>query len=69
MTIYEYIRETHYLDKPRIELVLLEDKLIQDRNLGTHKKLYNKEEVEDISSNLIPFINELIEFLCSDFSN
>ncbi len=53
-------------EKYLTELEGLEDLtnfFVKDRNLGTHKRVYSKKEVENILKQLIPLFNEIIGFL------
>jgi len=62
--VYEFVKKTDYFDQVKFKLILeIEEIFLKDRNLGSHKRLYTKKEVESIIKTLIPLINDLIEFL------
>lgn len=62
--VYEYVKNSNYFNQSKLKLIIeIEGILKRDRNLGTHKRLYNKKEVENIIKTLIPLINDLIEYL------
>jgi hypothetical protein len=64
--IYNFIRTSLYFDEEKLKLIIkTEDLLVKDRNLGTHKRIYSKKEVEDILKQLIPLFNDVIGFLQS----
>ncbi len=66
--IYEYMKNSNNFDQSKFKLIVkIEGLFKKDRNLGTHKRLYNKKEVENIIKTLIPLINELIEYLSNDW--
>ncbi len=68
--IYEYVKRSNYFDQSKLKLIFkIEGIFRKDRNLGTHKRLYNKKEVENIIKTLIPLINELIEYLSDTWKN
>jgi len=62
--IYDFITQIPSFDENKLELVIkIIDIFLDDRNFATHKKIYMKEEIETILKDLIPLINEIIEFL------
>lgn len=62
--IYDFIKNSPYFDENKLKLIKkIEDLFVKDRNLGTHKRVYSKKEVENILKKLIPLFNEIIDFL------
>lgn len=62
--IYDYVKRSSYFDQSKFKLIFeIEGIFKKDRDLGTHKRLYSKKEVENIIKMLNPLINELIEYL------
>ncbi len=62
--IYQFLSDTSLFDQEMLQKALdITNILLDDRNWGTHSKLYSREEVEKILTQLTPPINDLIEYL------
>jgi len=62
--IYEYLEKDVAVDQSKLKHILeLKDVFLEERNIGTHRRLYSKEEVEKIIQTLTPIANDLIEYL------
>ncbi len=62
--IYDFVKNSLYFDEIKLKLIIkTEDLFVEDRNLGTHKRIYSKKEVVNILKQLIPLFNEIISFL------
>ncbi|KKM61166.1 hypothetical protein LCGC14_1534410 [marine sediment metagenome] len=62
--IYDFVKNSLYFDEIKLKLIIkTEDLFVEDRNLGTHKRIYSKKEVVNILKQPIPLFNEVISFL------
>ena len=59
--IYNFLSTPSVYREEKFKIILdITDVLHDERNLATHKKLYSKEEIENLLKKLIPLLNKFI---------
>lgn len=62
--IFDFLSQPSVFKEESLKTILdTIDVLLEERNFATHKKLYQKEEIEVILRKLVPIVNELIELI------
>ncbi len=62
--IYDFLRKSPYFEETKLRIIVkIKELFVKERNLGTHKRIYSKNEVEHILRQNIPLFNEVIGFL------
>ena len=64
--MYDFIEKIVAINKDMLKQIIeLKDIFLDERNFGTHRRLYSREEVETILRTITPIVNDLIEYLPS----
>jgi len=64
--MYDFIEKIVAINKEMLKQIIeVKDIFLDERNFGTHRRLYSKEEVEIILRTITPIVNDLIEYLLS----
>ena len=64
LEIYNLLAQETPIKRDKLLQILdLAEYIQDDRNLGTHKRVYSKREVEEILEKITPMLNDLMIYL------